>query len=157
MHDGLRDAPLHAEHGLGFEDTPARVPDRYRDMVGIEAYRSSMALLKELSVKYEFLVMVFSHAVIPAPLKDILNELGFPMLEGGRALKEFMTKHGMTDYFKSPLVLSLTDPHPSVLGHSILAGALYTYLQKSGILRQISERRGLSQYHSPSPSGKGQG
>lgn len=42
----------------GFEDDPARIPDEYRDMVGIVAYRQAMQTLKHLSVEHGFRVLV---------------------------------------------------------------------------------------------------
>jgi hypothetical protein len=145
FHDGLIAAPLRGYEYpyLRFETDPSRVPEQYKDLVGIDAYRSSMIELKSLSIKHNFQVVVFTHMYIPAPLKGITRDLGFSILEAGAVVNEFLANHGMQEYLASPLTVSNVDPHPSALGHAILAEVLHSYLRDSGMLRQILQRRGV--------------
>jgi hypothetical protein len=136
FHDGLIDAP-------NFESNPSRVPDQYKDMVGIEAYRSAMADLKTLSLEHNFQVVVFTDGRFPDTLKQILGDLHFPTLEGFAVLEKYRIQHNIQEYQGSPLTVSRDDPHPSALAHAMLAGVLYNYLKESNILDQIFKRRGV--------------
>jgi hypothetical protein len=60
LHDGLVDAPWDASRN-GFENNPSRVPTRYKDMVGPDAYRSAMAELKSLSKNITFKPLFSRH------------------------------------------------------------------------------------------------
>lgn len=142
FNDGLVDAPLDA-FGQSFESDPSRVPAQYKDMIGPHAYRVAMAELRALGVNHSFPVIVFTHWYMQDFLKDMLRDLDLPILEAGDVLKEYMSKHGIKEYVGSPLTVSNEDPHPSALGHTILAGILYDYLKDSGILSQIYTRRGV--------------
>ncbi|MGH8067772.1 MAG: SGNH/GDSL hydrolase family protein [Candidatus Entotheonellia bacterium] len=138
----LVDAPLHPyEHD--FENDPSRVPEQYKDMVGIAAYRRAMAELKALSRQYNFLVVVYTHGYFPVPVKESLQDLSFPSIEAGDIFKGYMVHHGIKEYMGSPLSVSRTDSHPSALGHAMVAGILFTYLHDSGVLNQILRRRGI--------------
>jgi len=136
FHDGLIDAP-------NFESNLSRVPDQYKDMVGIDAYRSAMADLKTLSLEHNFQVVVFTHWRLPDPVKQILGDLHFPTLEGFDVFEKYVIQHNIQEYQGSPLTMSREDPHPSALAHAMLAGVLYNYLKESNILDQIFRRRGV--------------
>jgi lysophospholipase L1-like esterase len=141
LNDGLVDAPLNPS-GDDLESDPSRVPVQYKDMVGPDAYRSAMAELKLLSMRHGFQVIVFT-TYFPEFLKEILGELDLPILEAGDAFAEFMFRHGIKQYEGSPLTVGNQDPHPSALGHTILADVLYNYLKDSGMLSRILQSRGI--------------
>jgi hypothetical protein len=140
--DILIGAPLTPD-ALAFERDPSRVPDQYKDMVGIAAYRAAMTDLKTLSMMHDFLVVVYTHGYLPVPVKETSRNLGFPIVEAGGRFQEFMAQHGIKEYMGSALAVSRTDSHPSALGHTIVARVLYTYLDESGVLNHILRRRGI--------------
>jgi len=142
LHDGLVDAPLNAS-GDDIESDPSRVPAQYSDMVGVDAYRVAMSELKALSLKQNFQVVVFT-TYFPGFVKAILEGLDLPILEAGDTFTIYMSNHGIKEYMGSPLTVSDQDPHPSALGHTILANVLYNYLRDNGILSSILERHRAS-------------
>jgi hypothetical protein len=139
LKDDFIDAPRNVSRN-GFESDPSRVPSRYKNMVGPDAYRSAMQELKLLSIKHNFQLLVFT-TYFPEDVKEILRELDLPMLESGHAFTEYLHRHGIKEYVGSPLSVGLQDPHPSALGHIIMADTLYNYLKDSKMLRQIYQRR----------------
>ena len=139
---GLMDAPP-PDIGQHSESDPLRVPTEYKDMVGFNAYQLSMIKMKELSLEYNFQIVVFTHWRIPDVLKDVLKNLNIPILEAFPSLETYMITHGIKEYMGSPLTVSKHDGHPSALAHTILADVLYNYLQEEDILGQIYKRRGF--------------
>jgi hypothetical protein len=140
-HDLLIDAPLNTSRS-SFESDPSRVPVQYRDMVGLDAYRSAMSELKALSLKHHFQILIFS-TYFQKAMKEVLVDLDLPLLEAGDAITLFMAQHGFKEYVGSPLSVGKQDPHPSSLGHSILAEVLYKYLTDSGVVSRIYRQRGI--------------
>ena len=140
LHDGFIDSPLNAS-GDDVEKDPSRVPVQYKDMVGPDAYRSAMAELKALSLRYNFQVVAFT-TYFPAFVEEILRDLDVPILEAGDAFSVYMSEHGIKAYEGSPLTVSKRDPHPSALGHTILADVLYNHIKNSGVQSRIFQRRG---------------
>jgi lysophospholipase L1-like esterase len=150
LHDGLIDAPLNAS-GDDVEKDPSRVPAQYKDMVGPDAYRAAMAELKSLSLRHGFQVIVFT-TYFTGFLKEILRDLDLPILEAGDAFSFFMFKHAIKDYEGSSLTVSKQDPHPSALGHTILADVLFNYLKDSGVLDRIFQCREIMSLSKETPS-----
>jgi GDSL-like Lipase/Acylhydrolase family len=141
VHNSLADAPMSAI-GHRFESDPDRVPAQYKDLVGPDAYHAAMAELKLLSVKHDFPLLVFTFHMQDV-VDDILRALDLPLLDGRYAFMTYMSELGIKKY-GPPLALSHEDPHPSALGHAIVAKVLYDYLHDSGILSQIYQRRGIT-------------
>jgi hypothetical protein len=73
---------------------------------------------------------------------DIRRSLDLPLLDGRYAFITEMSKLGINEY-GPPLALSHEDPHPSALGHTMIAKVLYDYLHDSGLLSQMYQRRGI--------------
>jgi hypothetical protein len=109
-------------------------------MVGPEAYRSAMQELGSLGRRYNFQVLIFT-TYFPEDVKEILRGLDLPMLESGYAFTEYLLKHDIKEYVGSPLSISIQDPHPSALGHTLMAEVLFNYLKDSEMLRQVIQRR----------------
>jgi len=116
-----------------FEGNPDRVPTQYRALVGIEAYRTAMAELQALGVAQHFAVVVFSRAQFPDDIAAVCNALGLPMVSAWPALERYLTEHGGGRYEESALALSANDPHPSALGHRLMADVLFDYLEQTGL------------------------
>jgi lysophospholipase L1-like esterase len=126
-------APRDPFHERRFEGNPDRVPAQYRALVGIAAYRAAMSELKALSVARRFAVVVFSRAQFPDDIAAVCNALGLPMVSAWPALEGYLTEHGGARYEESVLALSAKDPHPSALGHRLMADVLFDYLQRAAL------------------------
>lgn len=120
----------------GFENNPQRVPDEYRAMVGINAYRRAMEELKSLSKQHNFKVIVFCISKFPEEIHQIISKLGFPLIEGFRVRDAFMSKNGRDKYIGSALTLGVKDTHPSPLHHKLLAQELFNYMRDNQLLRK---------------------
>ena len=125
------DAPLQTtlqQSRQAFENDPQRVPERYREMVGIDAYRRAMTELVTLSEKHGFELVVMSHSAYPDDVSAVLDELELPRVPGAPVFGAYLQERDIEDYLSSVLVLSEPDPHPSPLGHRLLAEALFDFI-----------------------------
>ena len=129
----LAGAPRDPFRDRRLEGNPDRVPPQYRALVGINAYRAAMAELKALSVTQRFAVVVFSRAPFPDDVAAVCNALGLPMVSAWPAIERYLSEHGGGQYEESALALNAKDPHPSVLGHRLMADVLFDYLERAGL------------------------
>jgi lysophospholipase L1-like esterase len=129
----LAGAPRDPFRDRRLEGNPDRVPAQYRALVGIEAYRAAMAELKALSVAQRFAVVVFSRAPLPDDVAAVCDGLGLPVVSAAPAIERYLTEHGGGRYEESALALSAKDPHPSALGHRLMADVLFDYLERAGL------------------------
>jgi hypothetical protein len=120
-----------------------RVPPRYRGLLGPVAWRSAMERLRGLSRAHGFEVVVLAHPGIFGFARDAARELGFPVVETGEAVRAWAREHGAEDIQKPPLTLTEADPHPSAIGHEIIAGVLADFLLRSGVAAKLAARRGV--------------
>jgi lysophospholipase L1-like esterase len=141
---GLRLTPVPADvRRLGLDGASSeRVPPAYRDMVGLDAWRREMERLAVLARAHGFEVVVLVHPEAPAFVKATCDALGFPVVETAAALRDYERRAGVGPEDESPLVLTPADPHPSPLGHQIIARVLGEYLKRSGLSRRLVARRG---------------
>ena len=128
-----------AEEGNWFEHDPDKVPPRYRDMVGVEAYRGAMGELKVLSEKHDFELVVVQSWHIDL-VTEICEELDIPLVHFQPALERFMEQHGIERWRGSVLTVSESDPHPSATGHRIYADVIFDHLEGSGIIERVRPR-----------------
>jgi hypothetical protein len=135
---GLTHATFDFEKG-GFEGNPERVPEEYRDMVGKNAYYKAMKKLKSLSIENGFEVMVLSHNSLPAFVKEICMQLKFNTIEVLPAWKAYVSNYEIIDE-ASIWQLSKTDPHPSILGHKIIANTILDYMDREFIQRLMRKK-----------------
>ena len=129
----LAGAPHDPFRDRRFEGNPDRVPTQYRALVGIEAYRAAMSELKTLSVTQHFAAVVFSRGRFPDDIAAVCNELGLPMESAWPAIERYLNEHGIERYQESALARSARDPHPSALGHRVMADVLSDYLERAGL------------------------
>jgi len=151
----LEDAPRNWFFRHRYEFVPDLVPERFRHMVGVDAFGEAMGMLRGLSVEHGFEVLVFCTGSIQEPMLTICRDLGFPILEAkvwelGRKDRAYrgddpalMAAHGVMDdfleasgeksYLSSTLTVGAEDPHPSALCHGALGRMLFAYLQSSGM------------------------
>jgi hypothetical protein len=160
----LEDAPRNWFFSHRFEFVPELVPERYRHMVGVDAFRLAMTELKGLSVEHGFRVLVFSTGSIHEPMMTICRDLGFPILEAKvwelgrkdrsyrgddpalmdahRVMDDFLEASGEKRYLSSTLTVGTDDPHPSALCHGALGRMLFAYMRSSGMAEALC-REGL--------------
>lgn len=129
---GLQGVPPDDSTGSGSTADPSVVPEKYRDLVGWDAYTQSMTELRDLGDQQGFEVVSLFLAPFDGELKmramELSAELGFQVLDVGAIFQTYIEANGFTDYLASPLALSPTDGHPSALGHQITAEALFDFL-----------------------------
>jgi lysophospholipase L1-like esterase len=127
IQDPLVPAPQHSFESR-FENDPKRVPDEYRDMVGEDACFQAMKELKALSRKhgFELFVVLFQ---APDFVKEMCSRFNIPLIETVHKVKQTMDSLGIEQYEGSTLTISKEDPHPSALGHTIIADCIFEYFR----------------------------
>ena len=135
------------------------VPDEYRHLAGIGAFRKAMAELGRISRDRGFPVLVFSSDTMPLVVREEARTQGFFVMDTGlmswgkpardtgrfgtaetkarHKMAERLRSAGIDSYYGSPLAVSGADPHPSALGHRVLEAALFAYLEESGLLHTL--------------------
>lgn len=122
------------------EFDPDHVPEGLEDMVGLGSFRRAMDELAELSLRHGFEVIVSSHVDAPEYLRETCTELGFPLVETGPRLLEYMNAHGL-ELRGGALQLGATDPHPSALAHRFQAEEIRARLALEGLVDRVLEAR----------------
>ncbi len=134
----LRLAPKRAE-GL-FVGDPARVPPRYRDMVGEPAFRRAVQELAELSRVHRFEVLATSHLWLSDWARTALRDAGIAYVEVGPAVARYQEENGIADY-RGGMTTRPDDPHPGAVVHRLHAEAIHAALRRSGALARIAAPR----------------
>jgi lysophospholipase L1-like esterase len=111
-----------------FVSEPTRVPAPYRQMVGPDGYRRALAQLVALSRTHGFRVVVSCHTAIDPTARAICAGLGLPVVTAEARQRAWLHDHGDPALRDSALVVAPDDPHPSALGHALLAEELFTFL-----------------------------
>jgi lysophospholipase L1-like esterase len=117
-----------------------RVPPALRDLAGLPAFRRAMAELADLGRRVGFRIVVLAHPEAPEFARQAAAEHGFLLVETKPALEAYAAAHALTDTGGPPLTLTAADPHPSVVGHQIIAEVLHDRLSETGILDELARR-----------------
>lgn len=127
IQDPLVPAPQH-NFERRFENDPKRVPADYRDMVGEDACLQAMKELKTLSRQhgFELLVVLFQ---APDFVRKMCSRLEIPLIETVHKVRHTMDSLGIEQYVGSLLTIGKEDPHPSEMGHTIIADCIFEYLR----------------------------
>jgi len=125
----LEDAPMENHHF--FVGDPARVPTRYQHMVGHDSYRRALQRLLALADEHGFRVVVSCHTAIDEPAQQICDELSVPVVTAAARQREWLDARGQ-QLMQSELVVSPSDPHPSAIGHRLLAEELFVFVRLQG-------------------------
>jgi len=136
---------------FGGEADLARVPARYRGLVGRPPFRAAMERLRQLSRERGFEVVVLAHPEVFGYAREVALELGFPVVETGGAVRAWARERGIEDVQQPPLTVTPADPHPSAIGHAIIAEVLAGHLRASGLADRLAARR-LSAAGAATPS-----
>ncbi len=130
-------------HKLGLEtlDIPG-IKHKYLKNSGSAGVKSAFKELRLLSYLEGFEVIVVNLAFdTDVRTKDIIrlaNAFGFPVLELSPVIKKYMSNKGIKDYFDSEMTVS--DGHPSAIGHQIAADALLDYMDRSGLIGKLESK-----------------
>jgi len=131
----------------------ARVPRRYRALVGPQSWRAAMERLRELGRTRGFEVLVLAHPEVFGYARHTTQDLGFALVETGAAVRAWARERGLEDIQQPPLTLTPGDPHPSAIGHTIIATVLAECLRESGLAdRLVARRRSSPAAPTPSPA-----
>ncbi len=106
--------------------------------------------LRALSRAHGFEVVVLAHPEVFGFARDTARELGFPLVETGQRVRAWAREQGIEDVQKPPLTLTAADPHPSAVGHEIIAQVLADSLRASGMAARLAARR-LPSTPAPAP------
>jgi GDSL-like Lipase/Acylhydrolase family len=143
--DALVAAPRRADD-RAFEDDPSRVPPQYRAITGWEAYGRALEELRDLGRDHGFRTIVL--AFVPGtedPRKErglrIAADLGFPVVDVGKAQADYMRSHGITEYAGSALTVTAADLHPSPLSHELAAEELLRAMAEQGLVAPAAPSR----------------
>jgi lysophospholipase L1-like esterase len=117
-----------------------RVPARFRSLVGLEAFRRALDDLADLAALHGFEVVVLAHPEAPAFAREAAAERGFTLVETGPRVRELAMERGLSGDWEPPLALTSADPHPSVLGHELIARALLEALEAADLPALLAER-----------------
>jgi lysophospholipase L1-like esterase len=138
---------------FGGEADLARVPSRYRSLVGPQAFRAAVERLRDLAGTHGFEVVVLAHPEVLGYAGDAAREMGFALVETGAAVRAWAHEHGLSHIQQPPLTLTPGDPHPSTIGHAIIAAVLADHLRSSGLAeRLVARRRSFSAAATTSPA-----
>jgi lysophospholipase L1-like esterase len=127
---GLSEAPRESEGSAEtFARDAAQVPPQYASMVGLPAFEKAIGDLATMAAHRRIPVLAVTHGVwFEEALLKALSDHAIPVLVLRPALRKRARAVGAPDYARSPLALSPTDLHPSVLGHQAVAEELAPWL-----------------------------
>ncbi len=126
---------------FGGDASLTRVPPRYRGLVGPQAFRAAMERLGDLARTRGFEVVMLAHPEAFGYARDAAHELGFAVVETGAAVRAWARERGIAEIQQPPLTLTADDPHPSAIGHAIIATVLAEHLRTSGLAARLAARR----------------
>jgi hypothetical protein len=124
-------APTHPKGRT--ESDPEKVPEAYRDMVGVDGFSRALSRLRELGAAHRFGVVevVFMRVDerLRPPLIAEIRRQGVPIVNAGAVQARYSRQHGLASYCGTELVVSPTDCHPSALSHRMAAAALTAFVR----------------------------
>lgn len=137
---GLQGVPqVDGDEGTDTSD-PSQVPETYRHLVGWQAYEQGIQTLRDVAEEQSFTVVSIFLAPHDSELKsramDLSRTMNFHVLDVGQRFSAQVEEQGFADYLASPLALSPTDGHPSVLGHRLAAETLHAFLVHEQIIAE---------------------
>jgi lysophospholipase L1-like esterase len=137
---------------FGGEADLARVPERFRHLVGPQPFRAALERLRALSRERGFEVLVIAHPEVFGYARDAATELSLPLVETGAAVREWARARGIVDLQRPPLTVTDADPHPAPAGHAIIADVLAAHLRQTGLADRLAARRRAGAGATPAPA-----
>lgn len=125
---------------LGAASGAGWVPAQYADLAGLDAYLQALRRLRDLSESRGFDVLILYYPAPLEPMRRAARQLGFAQLSLASAVQGFHADHGGREAGRKLLRLSQVDPHPTPIGHRLIADRLFDYLVRSGSLDRLEAR-----------------
>ena len=97
------------------------IPEEYRSVIGMPAFRAAAARLRELADQHGFRVIVVAHYGFDEQPLAVFDSLGFEVVDGYPRVQAFLRAQGITQYAGSDLAVGDGDAHPSALLHGMIA------------------------------------
>ena len=120
--------PPDAFREQNFSGREALIPEQYRQITGIEAFRRAVHRLAELAREHGFRVIVFAHFGVEPEPRAVLRDAGLELINGYPSIREYLSERGRADYVGSALTVSADDSHPSALHHRMIAERLVDHV-----------------------------
>jgi len=117
-----------------------RVPPRFRNLVGPEAFEGALDDLASMAALHGFEVVMLAHPEAPAFAREGAATRQFRLAETGSRVRELAMARGLSGAWEPPLSLTAADPHPSALGHELIARALLEALETNGLPARLTDR-----------------
>jgi hypothetical protein len=123
---------------------PAKIPARYRDLVGWDPFHRALDELKQLSLAHDFEVVVVANLDydLVGAMLEAATERGFHVVLAQDDLEDWVeaTYHepfSLERYCKSELVVNAENLHPSALQHQIIGRRLAFELWQQGLIERL--------------------
>lgn len=110
--------------------SPARVPARYKDLVGWDAVKRSYAELAQLAKENHFKVIFLCFPHRDDGALPIAQAAGFEICDFTPKLVEVMKANNIADFQDSDLCLPKPDTHPSARMHRLGGDFLSDFLRR---------------------------
>ena len=126
---------------------PARIPPRYRDLVGWDPFYKALDELKQLSLEHGFEVVVVAHLDydLVGAMLEAASQRGFHVVltqdeADAWIRKTYGEPFTIERYCKSELVVNPENLHPSVLQHKLIGRRLAYELWQRGLVGRLLEK-----------------
>jgi lysophospholipase L1-like esterase len=117
-----------------------RIPAPYRGLVGMGPFERAMDELARLARQDGFEVVVLAHPEAPEFVRRAAAARTFLLVETGHRVQELARARGLSGAWEPPLSITAADPHPSPLGHALIAQALAEALGSAGLPERLVRR-----------------
>ncbi len=135
--DGMANAPW---VGRGFASDPEDVPPEYRDMVGLEAVKKALARLRDVTRERGIAVLWLGHPELDDGARRLARRWRIETAATRRTIETYAREHHLADTAGPPLSISERDPHPTALGHRLIAQAIADRMDATGLSRALIAR-----------------
>lgn len=135
--DGIANAPW---VGGGFARDPAAVPPEYRDMVGPEAVKRALAELRDVTRERGISLLWVGHPELDGGAWRLARRWRIETASTKRTLERYAREHHLADTAGPPLAISKRDPHPTALGHRLIAEAIADRMDSTGLSQALIAR-----------------
>ena len=123
---------------------PAKIPSRYRDLVGWEPFQRALDELQRLSVERGFEVVVVTHLEhdLVIPMLEAASARGFHVVSTHEEAVQWIARvhhepFTLERYCDSELVVSFENQHPSALQHKLIGRRLVYELWEQGLIPRL--------------------